>query len=338
MNSRTPGVHPTHYATYFDRHYLTRGLALLRSLEQHCAPFVLWVLCLDAETEELLRRLDSQHVRRVPLAELEQADPALLAVKPNRQPVEYFWTCGPALLVHVLRRDPTIETLAYLDADMFFFDAPAPIFAGLRDRSIVLMEQRYVQAKGGRFNVGMLAFRRTPSALACLNRWREQCLEWCYDRFEPGRHGDQKYLEEWPDRYDVTILEYAGAGVAPWNVETQRIHYRGGRVLVEGDPLVVYHFARIHLIHRWIYELHDYRWQDRKMDPLVRRWIYAPYIRELYAAEGRVRQLGGRVYKGTARQPDSPGEAVRRKRAQAVPWTRLAQYQRFMFVAGRWTW
>jgi hypothetical protein len=45
-----------HYATYFDRHYLTRGLALYRSLVRHSRPFALWVLCLDKETHRTLSR------------------------------------------------------------------------------------------------------------------------------------------------------------------------------------------------------------------------------------------------------------------------------------------
>jgi len=327
-----------HYATYFDRHYLSRGLALRQSLEVHAQPYVLWILCLDTLTEELLRRLNLPHVRLLPLADLERADPALLGVKPDRSPVEYFWTCGPALLLYVLASSPTITTLAYLDADLFFFGPPTSVLNGLSDRSIVLLEQRYAQAKGGRFNVGMVAFRRSPTTQACLERWREQCLDWCYDRFEPGRHGDQKYLDDWPDRYDVTILQHAGAGVAPWNMDTQQIEYQGGQVLVEGDALVFFHFARLHRVNRWIYELHDYRLHHSRMKPLVRRRIYAPYVRALFAAESLILQVGGQVPRGTARLLDAPGEVIRRAKLASLPWTRWRQYLRFMLILGRFTW
>src|SRR5436309_7310877 len=94
---------PTHYATYFDRHYLPRGLALYRSLVRHSPPFVLWVLCLDDETHRVLSLLRLPGVNLVPLAVLERADPALLQVKPQRRTYEYFWTCGPAYLVHLLQ-------------------------------------------------------------------------------------------------------------------------------------------------------------------------------------------------------------------------------------------
>jgi hypothetical protein len=80
---------PLHYATYFDRHYLTRGLALYRSLCDHGPPFQLWTLCLDEDTQHTLQDLHLEHLRLVSIVELERADPALLEVKPTRQTTEY---------------------------------------------------------------------------------------------------------------------------------------------------------------------------------------------------------------------------------------------------------
>ena len=89
------------YATYFDRHYLIRGLALYRSLLRHSPPFRLWILCLDEETFTILSKLQFEHVELIRLSELERADPALLAVKPTRRGVEYYWTCTAAFLGHL---------------------------------------------------------------------------------------------------------------------------------------------------------------------------------------------------------------------------------------------
>jgi hypothetical protein len=329
-------VEPIHYATYFDRHYLSRGLALYRSLLRHSPPFVIWVLCLDLETEQTLTRLKLEGMRLIPLSGLEAADPALLSVKSERLAVEYYWTCGPSLILDVFRRDSTVELVVYLDADLFCFGNPQSVLGELSENSILVIEQRFdprdpIKTAGGSYNVGLLAFRRTESGLACLQQWRGQCLEWCFDRFEPARHGDQKYLDEWPARYDVRVLEYAGAGIAPWNVNSQRISYEGGCVLVEGDPLVFYHFARLRRINRWIYEMHDSRFHRKSAHPVVRRHIYAPYLRELYAAELQIREVGGRIHTGTARS-GTPGELLRRSRSANVPWTKLARYRRFMFV------
>jgi len=330
-----PSTNVRHYATYFDRHYLPKGLALYRSLERHSPPFVLWVLCLDEETEQALSRMRLEHMRLIPLEELEQADPALLAVKPERSLVEYYWTSGPVLLLHLLGGNAQIEMLTYLDADLFFFGDPEPTFEMLGSNSILIIERRVRnETQWGKYNVGLLVFRRTPSGTACLERWREQCLEWCFDRFEPGRHGDQAYLDEWPKLYDVTVPQYGGIGVGSMNVTYQQIEYKSGQVLVEGDPLISYHFNRVFRINRWVYEMHDFEFNRVKAHPVVRRHIFAPYVRELYAAEQQILEVGGCIHAGTARDATALGEVLRRRRAADAPRLSLARYHRFMFVMG----
>jgi hypothetical protein len=273
----------------------------------------------------------------IPLRELEEDDPTLLTVKPERSLVEYYWTCGPALLLHIFRINAPIEMLTYLDADLFFFGDPSLVFEMLGTRSILIIEQKFrppAHASMGKYNVGLVVFRQTSNSRACLERWREQCLEWCFDRYEPGRFGDQAYVDEWPKLYDVVVPQYGGVGVAPWNVTGQRIKYKNGHVIIERDPLVCYHFTRVHRVNRWVYEMHDYRFHRIKAHPVVRRHIYAPYMRELHGAERQVLEVGGSIHAGTARDASSLGEVDRRRRAADVPRTSLARYQRFMFVIG----
>ena len=68
-----------HYCTYFDRNYLTRGCALLASLRRYSDPFMLWVLCFDDETYEVLSSLKEPDVRPIRLEEFERGDDALNA-------------------------------------------------------------------------------------------------------------------------------------------------------------------------------------------------------------------------------------------------------------------
>jgi hypothetical protein len=293
---------PLHFATYFDRHYLSRGLALYRSLARHSPPFVLWVLCLDDETLGTLERLRLDHVELIPVAELERADPALLQAKPGRQPVEYYWTCGPSFLLYLFQHHSGIRLLAYLDADLFFYGDPSPLHRELGDNSILLVEHRHSlisrddHAQKGIYNVGLVMFRRTPTGLACLEWWRERCIEWCFVHIEPTRFGDQKYLDDWPSRFgEVTVTRHLGAGVAPWNVDNYHYGYEAGRLSVDGDPLVFYHFNRLRVITSWLYDPGLWRYRTT-MAPEVKRHLYVPYVRELRAAGDLIRAAGGRVH------------------------------------------
>src|SRR5215475_12977085 len=102
--------------TYFDRNFLVKGLTLYRSLVRHMpGKFELWVLCLDDITYELLSRLALDGLHPISMSEFEAGDTALLAAKETRSRVEYFFTCTPSLPLFVLRRNPGLETVTYLD-------------------------------------------------------------------------------------------------------------------------------------------------------------------------------------------------------------------------------
>ncbi len=286
-----------HYATYFDRHFLMRGLALIESIRQHAGLVPVTVLCLDDETHALLARLGLPNVRLLPLARLEAADPGLAAVRSTRTTLEYYFTVTAPFLRYLFAADRSIETLTYVDADHLVFDDLAPIYAELGDRTMAIIDHRYPPKFAdnyvyGRFNVGILVFRRSAEVNACLARWRGQCLEWCYDRLEEGRYGDQKYLDEWPERYaGLRVLQYPGVGLALWNAPSYTWTRRGERVYVDGVPLMTYHFSRFRIITPWLFDI-GARWFGYTPQTVMRYGVYAPYARAVRRAMHLIEQVG----------------------------------------------
>jgi hypothetical protein len=274
------------FCTYFDGRYLSRGLALLESLRAHAAPFRLFVLGLDdAAHTALAGRPDVVALR---LEDLEREQPELLTAKQNRSWLEYYYTCTPALLAAVFRRFPDVGLLTYVDADVRFFSSPEPLFEEIGAASIGIVEHRFPETLRhleayGRFNVGWVTLRRDPEAGRCLERWRSQCLEWCYDLLEPGRFGDQKYLDEWPQLYDhVAVVSHKGANVAPWNVARYEFSQAGGRVRVDESPLVFYHFHGLSYVGPGPFRsgLAPYA---APLPTVLRRHVYRPYLHALLA-------------------------------------------------------
>jgi SAM-dependent methyltransferase len=242
------------FCTLFDVNYLPRGLVLYHSLERHCEDFGLRVFCMDARTKQILDRLDLPRLTTIGLDELEAHDTALAAVKPTRTQVEYCWTATPAICAYALETEPELDAITYVDADLMFFRDPEPIWQELGDDSVLIVPHRYAPAwqgyeeTSGIYNVEFTTFRRDERGLEALGWWRDRCLEWCYARFEDGKWGDQKYLDDWPQRFaGVHTLEYPGGGLAPWNAANYDLARRNGSVLVDGGELVFYHYHSLRL-------------------------------------------------------------------------------------------
>jgi hypothetical protein len=275
-----------HFCTYFDHRYLPRGLALVDSLRRHCPNFRLWVLCFDDLCLEALRKLAIKEVLPVALAEFEQGDAGLLRAKGNRSMIEYYFTCTPSLPLFILKKDSSVDMVTYLDADLFFFASPEPLFEELGDNSIAIIGHRFPPAmrhfeQYGVYNVGWLTFRRDERALACLRWWRERCLEWCFDRVDAGRFADQKYLDDWPARFPgVSALQHKGANLASWNLANYSVGENEKAVFVDGQPLIFFHFHHLKQRKSWLFET-DFAEHKVKLNGTLKRRVFTPYFRVL---------------------------------------------------------
>jgi hypothetical protein len=270
-----------YYCTYFDKNYLALGLALYRSLEKNAGDFTLFVLCLDDYVHQFLSAKKFPHCTLIPLGEFEKSDPALAEAKMNRRLVEYYYTCTPVLPAYIMDRHRDIDIITYLDADLFFYSDPAPIFDELGSGSILIIPHRFGETmmfmeEYGKYNVGLVSFRNDATGRKCLSTWRAQCLQWCYQRVEDGKYADQKYLDPWPSLYEgVVVLKNKGAGLGIWNIDNYTYESGGKSFFVDDDRLIFYHFHGLKMISHFIFKA------GRTIPRSIIRHIYAPYIRTL---------------------------------------------------------
>jgi hypothetical protein len=302
---------PHDYCTIFDSHYLARALALYRSLERSDPNFVLRAVCMDSTASELLRRLPLPNLRIIPIEEIEAADSGLRAARSGRTSWEYCWTATPAVCLYFLHNEPELELLTYLDADLFVWSSPAPLFDELGQESILLIRHRTSREREqtvGVYNVGWISFRNDDRGREAVGWWRERCLEWCYDRIEPGRFGDQKYLDDWPTRFEgVRVSSLAAAGLGPENEARHEVTppADGGPPLVDGAPLIYFHHSGIHaqratrtasVVARWTGDLElfeqpvrvIYTLSSQASVPAVLDLVWRPYMACLTQALGEL--------------------------------------------------
>ena len=241
-----------YFCTLFDKNYLFRGLALYDSLIRHCPDFKFWILCLDNEAYEMLGKLKLEKANLIAMTEFE--DQELLAVKGTRDAREYCWTLSPSLPSFILKKNPEIPSIAYLDSDLFFFADPKPLYDELADGSVLIMEHKLPEGKKGKekdvgkYNVGMILFNNNPEGRRCLEWWRQKCNEWCYYKVEPTRFADQKYLDYFEEKFKgVVVSKNNGADLSYWNMKNYRgkIKKINGQVYINGDRLIFFHFSCI---------------------------------------------------------------------------------------------
>lgn len=308
------------FCTYFDVNYLPRGLALFESLRLTALDFTLDVLALDDDAADELERRNLPGLRITRLGELEAADSELVAVRDTRSRVEYIFTTGPAFMRHLFDRDPTIELLTYLDSDLYFFASPEVLFqeAIEADAATVIVGHRFPprlrdQEIYGKYNVAWVSFRRDVDGLACLDYWRTACIAWCYDRPEDGRFADQKYLDDFPERFRrVHELTLAGADVAPWNISSPPLRHIDGRFLVGDEPVIFFHFQGLRRPWPWLVDLHLEPYGE-KATVAVRR-IYELYLKRLAEQAGgaTIRSARG-PRKGVVKSLVSSARGLRRR-------------------------
>lgn len=305
-----------HFCTYFDHKYMALGLALYRSLRRNCKQFTLWVLCLSDECHKILGEMALPDVQLIRMEEFEKDDAELKAAKANRTRVEYFFTCTPSLPLYIFNRNPGVQCITYLDSDLYFFGDPQAVFDEMGDQSVAIIAHGFASwnkhlEKAGIYNVGWVSFRRDNDGLACLRWWREQCLECCTFDLDAGKAGDQKYLDDWPTRFrNVAVIQHKGANVAPWNIGARKFSVRDDRVFADDDPVIFVHFHGLKRITGPVYDSGLTRYRSR-LPKVVRRRLFAPYVRELSEVSAEISPLLATVVQhGDAlagmRPPSSP--------------------------------
>ncbi len=283
-----------HTCTYHDRGYLAQGLALWRSLAARDPQARHTVLALDDDTAAVLRAIGGERLAVVELRELLAADPALAAVQAGRSRKEFIFALTPCLVRHVLETNHRVQRLLYLDADLFFFGDPAPIWHELGGHAALITPHRYPawhddSARYGRHNVGVVGFRRDAAGRAVVDWWRAQCLASTALTADGTHYGDQKYLDEWPRRFaGVAESRHPGVNLAPWNWAGHRCAIaRDGGVTADGAPLVVFHFAQFRRVSEAWFDSGQLEYGI--MPRALRSRLYGEYWAALESAETEIR-------------------------------------------------
>jgi len=279
---------------------------MYESMREHSSDFHIYIFAFDNLTFDILTQLKLDYATVISLEEFENQE--LLEVKKRRTVAEYCWTCTPSTIRFALANF-NIPSCTYIDSDLFFYSDPAILINELIDnaKEVLITEHRYsflpaihALKKAGRFCVQFITFKNTDESLKVLEKWRTQCIDWCYSRYEDGKFGDQKYLDDWPKTYsNIHILKNQGGGIAPWNL-SQYIFSKisdsiFGRVKRTNETfsVVFFHFQYVKFLDDNFCDLGWY-----KITRSNRILFYIPYIKKIKVIESRLKALNNNYRTG----------------------------------------
>lgn len=296
------------FCTLFDSYYIHKGIATYLSLSRVTDDFHLYVMAFDKDSYKKLNSLGFEHMTVEFVDDFETPD--LLLVKPTRNKAEYCWTCGPAVSWHFLNKY-NLPNITYLDSDLFFMADPKVVFDEIGSSSIAVTEHNNEDSSSsGRFCVQFNYFKNNEEGCKALKWWRDSCIEWCFDRYEDGKYGDQRYVDQFPQRYkSLCIVKNLGAGIGPWNMNRYQFTDHTLKFNEREDEFVFFHMHGIKS--KFDGDTLILRCVDCILNDNTQRLFFEPYAKLLLEVYNKYLGKNFSKYK------------IIRKSKQAIFWSRL---------------
>lgn len=286
------------FCTLFDSAYMGQGVCMIESLQRHMPDSTMVVFAYDDMAFDLLSALQMPNVIPVRLADLENEE--LLRIKPSRSRGEYAWTLTSSAILYAIEHFD-LPGCTYIDADLFFFSSPLPLLEEMGEQSVLITPHNYYwiydqSRRRGVYCVQFITFLNDACGLRVLRWWRDACIDWCFNRLEDGKFGDQKYLDEWATRFEgVHSLCHQGM-LGPWNIQKYHVQNANGVTTVqrkqsdESCEAIAFHFHMLRSLPDGKIDLGWYL-----LDRQVRQEIYHPYLLALSVTAEKLAAVGLRV-------------------------------------------
>ena len=111
--------------------------------------------------------------------------------------------------------------------------------------NIAIIDNEINALKHGIFNLGFIAVKCSPDGLRFARWWASRLYDFCTEDFSRGLFVDQKWIDLVPSLFEgVLIWKDRGANVASWNISKRTLEFGAGGYLVDGFPLLFFHFSK----------------------------------------------------------------------------------------------
>lgn len=222
------------FCTVSDSKFRDRVLALNCSLSKYSDNYKLHLLCLDDSIYESVK--NNKNIICYKIFDLLNNDSQLVSCRdnaPSREAIvagggdinkakniQFIWALSAYFSNYCLLNIPNIDSILYIDSDIYFFDNWEKIYDYTTNINIGLVEHRIKHYhNNGKYNVGIVFFKNNQQGIDCSSLWRDLLLYTGHRFYEShGDCGDQKYLELFSNFFNgVESFDNFFGHLAPWN-------------------------------------------------------------------------------------------------------------------------
>jgi hypothetical protein len=276
------------FCTYFDKNYLIQGLTLYKSLCDHCNSFHLYIVALDGLTFDIIKKMAYRNITVIPLADIE--DEEVLKAKERANSWQYVGVIQPVVCEYILRAF-CLDSLTYLEADMFFFSSPEILFDELKGKYVSLVPHRFSKEherskESGRYCTQFNSFYNNQNSYEILDYWKQESFK--YSKDKPNDYPGQLSIDNWISMFeDVLEIENIRARVAPWNIDNYKLDIsQDGVPSVNGKSVVFYHFHQFGWLANGKYHYCSYELPKNAIE-----CFYKPYTKVLKDVEQHINAI-----------------------------------------------
>jgi len=245
--------------TIVSKNYLPMAAAMIDSFLAHNPDWECKLLLCDKITDEDEQAyLSGIRAEIIPLLALrEKFEVSLEELCFKYMVVELNTAVKPFFLEYLFSRG--YEKVVYIDPDILVFQPFAEI-AGLLEKNDIILtphmtapipddgcsQSDHEVLRSGAYNLGFIALKNSKETTNLLRWWQKKLENGCYSRIEEGLFTDQRWMDLAPALFDrVFILKKKSCNVAFWNLHERRVYREKGTWMVDGEPLVFFHFSGV---------------------------------------------------------------------------------------------
>ena len=247
---KTPTV-PRAIFTIVSNNYLHYARTLLQSVGEHhpeCARF-----CVIVDKDHGHAEQHANEFTLIGMKELELPDFDKFIFRYSI--LELNTAVKPWAFEHLLANG--YSEVVYIDPDIRLFAPMDDLFELLEGASDIVITPHLLAPltddktpseldirRAGTYNFGFCALRRGSNPSAFLKWWQQKLVFGCVVDLDRGIFVDQSWIDLVPGLFaSVSILRHPGYNVAYWNLAQRKFEREADGWLVNGQPLIFFHFS-----------------------------------------------------------------------------------------------